>query len=147
MNNYKQLLESNYKAQNLNNFNQGINSTDGKNQIGVGPNQNVMVNEINNTPFNTNPIMMNNSNNNNNFYQGQNNFQFLNISNYYNYDNLMNPGLNFGRNIREFNNKSQWLTNEETFIRFNKRGWICNSCSNFNYESKFLIILRQTKLQ
>lgn len=27
------------------------------------------------------------------------------------------------------------LSEEETFIRFNKRGWICVSCANFNFES------------
>ena len=29
-----------------------------------------------------------------------------------------------------------YLTEEETFIRFNKRGWICIYCTNFNYETR-----------
>lgn len=32
------------------------------------------------------------------------------------------------------------LSEEETFVRFNKRGWICVSCANFNFESKYFII-------
>lgn len=37
--------------------------------------------------------------------------------------------------------KSEYLTEEETFIRFNKRGWICIFCANFNFESKQLKVI------
>lgn len=36
------------------------------------------------------------------------------------------------------NNNKVNLPEDETFIRFNKRGWICIYCANFNYESKYL---------
>ena len=28
------------------------------------------------------------------------------------------------------------LTEEETFERFQKKGWICNICKNFNYQNR-----------
>lgn len=33
------------------------------------------------------------------------------------------------------------LTEDETFIRFNKRGWICALCHNFNFEGRFTIFI------
>lgn len=135
LNDYKQILENNLKKNEINSFDKssqfyGNLSNFNNNNFNLGSN-----------------TMIPNQISNNYLGQGNSNFQFLNISNYYNYNptpqftNHYNPGVEQTTN-RNFNAKSQWLSNEETFIRFNKRGWICNLCSNFNYESKFILLLR-----
>ncbi len=46
---------------------------------------------------------------------------------------------NFGLKIEEqrvLKGNRDILSEDETFFRFNKKGWICNYCANFNYESK-----------
>ena len=64
--------------------------------------------------------------NNNCFYNDQNR------NNYYkNYNNNMNKNLNnFSDKLNFFNN---------SFSMNGKQGWICTSCKNFNYESKYSI--------
>lgn len=39
------------------------------------------------------------------------------------------------------NSSKQKLSEDELFIRFNKRGWICAYCHNFNFEGKVLFII------
>ena len=42
-------------------------------------------------------------------------------------------------NMNNFSDKLNFFNN--SFTMNGKQGWICTSCKNFNYESKYLIIL------
>jgi len=55
--------------------------------------------------------------------------------NHYNKD--FNNNMNM--NLNNFSDKLNFFNN--SFTMNGKQGWICTSCKNFNYESKYLIIL------
>ena len=68
----------------------------------------------------------------------------------YNYNNLGNQIINKNTNIEKENNnktkaapkkknkkkKKKKVNDEYTFEMFGRRGWICQGCNNFNYESR-----------
>ena len=64
-----------------------------------------------------------------NFGNQNNNFNLMNKTNMENNTNSLNNPQN-----NKYNSK---FDSEEYFVEmFGKRGWICDSCNNFNYESK-----------
>ena len=60
-----------------------------------------------------------------------------NCPNRNNYNKDYNNNMNM--NLNNFSDKLNFFNN--SFTMNGKQGWICTSCKNFNYESKYLIIL------
>ena len=60
-----------------------------------------------------------------------------NCPNRNNYNKDFNNNMNM--NLNNFSDKLNFFNN--SFTMNGKQGWICTSCKNFNYESKYLIIL------
>jgi hypothetical protein len=84
-------------------------------------------------------------NQNNLFYQqsGNNNMNNNNFNNHNNNNNFNNQNNNHNTSTYSnqcSGNKSN-KSNDDSYIveMFGKRGWICDSCNNFNYESKNFI--------
>ena len=59
-----------------------------------------------------------------------------NCPNRNNYNKDFNNNMNM--NLNNFSDKLNFFNN--SFTMNGKQGWICTSCKNFNYESKYLII-------
>ena len=118
------------------------------------------INNNNNNTFNLN--LYNNSNNNNNVNTNNNNMNIFNNNNNLLGQNMLNV-FNNTNNINNIFNSPFIMNNQHTeynqqqfpkqhqqqqplkredyiFEKFGKKGWQCNHCNNFNFESKLIHI-------
>ena len=155
--------DENNKAENINNYtiNNDINNLDNEEYNQLKSNGNYYQTYQDNIINSNNQIIYNNNTNSNNVIQlnqnqenqrnlQQNQIMHFNIINQF---NLVNNKLNhrprfnstnisnennflspiFSNNINTINNN---INNNNNGEIFGKKGWICNYCNNFNYESR-----------
>ena len=75
---------------------------------------------------------INNYNPNNNYNYNQNQLQYNYCPNFYYENNKMNK--NGAQNIKIKKNKK--IIDDYTLEMFGRKGWICQECNNFNYETR-----------
>ena len=128
--------------------NKQINPTiSGHNQLNNNNTMNLYNTNNSGNANNTNSNM-NIFNNNNNNLLGQNMLNMFNspnnINNIFNTPFMMNNQPNNEYNAQQFpkpqQQQQQPLRREDyIFEKFGKKGWQCNHCNNFNFESKFVL--------
>jgi hypothetical protein len=132
------------------------NSIDLNNNFPFNTN-NINLNNINFTypEYNQNPFQFYNKNmyflpqNNPNIMYGNNlfNYQYLNVNNFINPINQFNFNANQMKNLNcekpyfNYNNAStkkysKKIIDDYTLEMYGRRGWICQNCNNFNYETR-----------
>ena len=72
--------------------------------------------------------------NSNNYINKQVNFEFPNINNIKNKEQVIKKKTK--KTKKQKKNKKKKLDNEYTIEIFGRRGWVCENCQNFNYESR-----------
>ena len=120
------------------------------NNFFIHNNNNIINSQINNNPFLNNAFYYNNNPNPLNFPQMSNNYPLIDVNNQNSnyiinnseYSHFMPPNHFQPKNNQDAQNnnnnkqRKKKVIDEYTIEMFGRRGWICDLCNNFNYDTR-----------